>query len=312
MALAELTYTLRNTTLDDNALLFSPNAHTHWLDLELKPIPRFLFRVYTPWSDGFTDEGQASSRDVISGEHGSYEDVFATQTPTATAHLIADHLWWTREERSDNLVSWSSSMLFLIRYMFYRHYDSNDGSSLRDIHLLVIDTEKFRAHVFIRDSDLISAFEEFDVRKENGLKRMADLRTNTKHYFGEYLSQGSLRISGKCRTVSAQTMIDRGLLDLHSVFREAYEGKCQGQWVMPVHNVRDTIKATPKSSLASPELLDKAFEIAFEFGEGWRLPVALHLLALIPHSLELHQVYERLWTRLIPTSKQASETMYDR
>ena len=167
MAPAELTDTLRNTTLDDNALLFSPNAHAHWSDLELKPIPRFLFRVYTTRSDGFTDEGQASSRDAISGEHGSNEDIFATQTPTNTAILIADHLWWRKGDRSDNLVSWSSSMLFLIRYIFYRHYDSNDRSFWHHIHLLVVDTEKFPARTFIRDSDLISAFKNFDSRAES-------------------------------------------------------------------------------------------------------------------------------------------------
>ena len=94
-----------------------------------------------------------------------------------TAILIADHLWWTRDERSDNLVSWSSSMLFLIRYIFYRHYDSNDRSSLHDIHLLVIDTEKFPARTFIRGCDLISAFEKFDVREKNGLTSMDYLRT---------------------------------------------------------------------------------------------------------------------------------------
>ena len=170
MALAELTETLQNATLDDSALLFSPHAHARWSTLELKPIPRFLFRVYTPRSDGFTDKEEASSRDATSEEHESNEDVFATQTPEATAQLIADHLWWTRKERSDNLVSWSSSMLFLIRYIFYRHYDGNDRSSLHDIRLLVVDTEKLPAHTFIRDSDLISAFKRFDAREEKGLK----------------------------------------------------------------------------------------------------------------------------------------------
>lgn len=312
MALAELTDTLRNTTLDNGALLFSPHAHAQWSDLELKPIPRFLFRVYTPRSDGFTDEEEASSRDATSEELGSNEDIFTTRTLEATASLVADHLWWTRENRSDNLVSWSSSMLFLIRYVFYRHYDSNDRSSLHDIRLLVVDTEKFPAHTFIRDSDLISAFEKFDIREKNGLKSLAYRRTNTDHYFGEYLSQGSLRISGKCSTVSAQTMMDRGLLDLHIAFRRAFEGKDTKQWVVPVQNVRNTIKAAPKNPPAALELLDKAFTIALEFGEHWRLSVAVHLLALLPYALAPRQVYERLCTHLQPTSKQASEHILDK
>jgi len=303
MALAELTDDLRNTTLDDNGLLFSPHAHARWSDLKLEPIPRFLFRVYTPRSDGFTDETTACSRDATAEKHGSNEDIFATQTPCATAKIIADHLWWTRDERSDNLVSWSSSMLFLIRYIFYRHYDSTDESSLHDIHLLVIDTERFPARTFIRDSDLISAFKRFDDREKSGLKSIAHLRDNTAHYFGEYLSQGSSRISGKCSKVSAQSMISRRLLDLHVVFRRACEGEDPDKWVMPVHAVRNTIRAARNDQLASLELLHKAFDIALVFGEDWRLPIAVHLLALLPYALERREVYGRLWTRLRPTGK---------
>ena len=100
-------------------------------------------------------------------------------------------------------------------------------------------------------------------------------------------------------------MINRGLLDLHPVFRQACEGEDRGQWVMPVHTIRDTIRVARNNPRASLELLDKAFEIALEFGEDWRLLIAIHLLALLPHGLEPRQVYERLCTRLRPTGKQA-------
>jgi hypothetical protein len=175
----------------------------------------------------------------------------------------------------------------------------------------VVDTEKFLPRTFIRDSDLISAFKRFDAREEKGLKSLAGMRANNDLYFGEYLSQGSLRISGKCSTVSAQTMINKGLLDLHSVFRQACEGNDPREWVKPVQTVRKTIKAAAKNPPAALELLDKAFEIALDFGEGWGLPIAVHLLALLPHALDRHAVYERLWTRLRPTSKQASEPILD-
>ena len=79
-------------------------------------------------------------------------------------------------------------MLFLIPYIFHRHRDGNDGSSLHDIRLLVIDTEKFSTRTFIRDTDLISAFKESDSREKEGLESMAWLRNETHHYFGEYLS----------------------------------------------------------------------------------------------------------------------------
>ncbi|KAK5734040.1 hypothetical protein LTS12_026797 [Elasticomyces elasticus] len=105
MALAGLTETLQNTTLNGSALVFSPHTHARWSDLELQPVPRFLFRIYTPKSDGFTDEHEASSRDATSEAHKSNEDVFSAQTPEAIATRIADHLWWRKLARSDNLAS---------------------------------------------------------------------------------------------------------------------------------------------------------------------------------------------------------------
>lgn len=313
MTVDELTDNIRNTTLSDNALLFSPHLYPRWSKLKLNPIPRFLFRTCTPRSDGFTNETVASSRDAASELRESDEDIFATSKLHETAQLVADHLWWTRDqedERRDNLVSWSSSMLFLIRYMFYRrHYDSADESPLGDITLLIVDTEAFPPHTFIRDSDLIQAFKRFDNREQNGLLSLASLRT-TKHYLGEYLSQGSLQINGKCSTVSAQTMVSEGLLDLNDVFRSAHEGVDRKKWAISVQTVRETIKAAPKTQSASLALLDKAFDIALGYGEAWRLPVAVHLLALLPYRLDMREVYERLLVRLNPTSEQNYASLY--
>jgi hypothetical protein len=201
-------------------------------------------------------------------------------------------------------------MLSLIRYMFYRHYDSADESLLSDIHLLVIDTEAFPPHTFIRDSDLIQAFKPFDNRKWNGLLSLASLR-DARFYFGEYLSQGSLQISGKCSTISAHTMVLRGLLDLNDVFKYAYEGVERDKWVKPVQNARDTIKAIPKTQPVSLALLDKVFDIALEFGESRQLPVAVHLLALLPYGLDPREAYVRLLVRLSPTSEQIYASPYE-
>ncbi|KAF2158345.1 hypothetical protein M409DRAFT_33905, partial [Zasmidium cellare ATCC 36951] len=268
----------------DDALLFSPNEYSQWASLELSSIPRFLFRVYTPRSDGFTDETRASSRDAALRIPGSDKDVFATKTREATARLIADHLWWERDQgdtrRRDNLVSWSSSMLFLIRYMFYRHYDIADKSSLDDIHLLVVETKALPAHTFIRDTDLISAFEQFDSRETRGLKQMAKQRDGDL-YFGEYLSQDSPRLDGKCCAVSAYVLIYKGLLHLHDGFQSAHDGEDSGRWVIPIQKIRKTIQIAREQQPASPELLNDALDIASEYDMHWRLPIAIQLLALL-------------------------------
>lgn len=304
MAVPELAGIFQNTTLNEGALPFSPRQHTRWSDLELQPVPRFLFRVYTPKSDGITNEHQASSRDAAAGKQTSNKDVFSTSKLETTATQIADHLWWRRWPRDDNLVSWSSSMLFLIPYIFYRHRDSCDGSPLDNIRLLVVDTEEFPAQTFIRDSDLIAAFKKSDSREDKSLRSVADQRSDTNCYFGEYLSQGSLRISGKCSTVSAQIMIDKGLLDLHSVFGEVYKGMYGNKWVVPVLAARQTIESAPRSSPATLQQLNAAFNVALTFGEGWSLPIAVQLLAILPYGLDPSQVYEELRRQLGPDCQQ--------
>lgn len=110
--------------------------------------------------------------------------------------------------------------------------------------------------------------------------------------------------------MSADTMISRGLLDLNDVFRSAYEGVKRDKWVMSVQDVRDTIKEAPKTQPASLALLDRAFDVALEFGEAWRLPVAVHLLALVPCGLNQREVYDRLLVRLNPTSEQIYASLY--
>ena len=107
-------------------------------------------------------------------------------------------------------------------------------------------------------------------------------------------------------------MINTSLLDLHYIFRQACEGKDPREWVKPVQIVRMTIKAAAKYPPAALELLDKTCEIALVFGKGWRLPIAIHLLALLPHALDQRTVYEKLWTHLRLTSKQASEHTLDK
>ena len=105
-------------------------------------------------------------------------------------------------------------------------------------------------------------------------------------------------------------MVSKGLLDLNDIFRGAYEGMDRNKWVMPVQAVRDTIKAAPKTQPASLALLDRVFDIALELGEAWRLPVAVHLLALLPCGLNLREVYERLLVRLNLTSEQIHASLY--
>lgn len=307
MIIMDLAENLRAVSLEDNAILFSPQAHSQWRHVRLNPIPRYLFRVFTPKSDGHTDATVSRSRDASSGKQGWDEDIFATSAPVETARTIADHLWWRRRsDRADNLVSWTSSILFAVRYMFYRHYDPKDGSPLADINLLILDTSTFMGGTFIRDVDLIAAFKSFDNNDVQSLQAMARLRSRPEFYFGEYLSQGSLTMRGRCSYVSAATMISSGILELHHSFQQASQGFDREKWVKPVQGMRVSIRTVSTAEQASAELLERVLDCASAFEQCWQLPVTVQFLAILPFRLEKRVVYEKIYARMKPTGRNSA------
>lgn len=201
------------------------------------------------------DATVACSRRALPGNQGRDKDICGTSAPADTARMIANHLWWRKLEREDNLVSWTSSTLFAIRCMSYRQYNHNDGSPLEDISLLVLDTKKFLYDMFIRDLDLIAAFKCFDNNDNNSLEAIDRLRDKPEFYSGESPSQGSLTVRGKCSHISAQTMVSAGLLNLHNSFLQAWHGVDKENWVRSVQDVRASIGSALKMEQAPPELI---------------------------------------------------------
>lgn len=62
------------------------------------------------------------------------------------------------------------------------------------------------------------------------------------YYFGEYLSQGALKIEGKCQIVSAQTLMDRGLFRIRSEFEHfaGWTPRAKPPWTKPVIKLRES------------------------------------------------------------------------
>lgn len=152
-----------------------------------------------------------------------------------------------------------------------------------DVRLCIIDTHNLGAQNFIRDMDLIAAFAPFD--RSEALKRLRALRTGGTHYYGEYLSQGALRIEGACASEPAQELIDLGLLDLQPKFRWAYENGTK-EWAKPVVRTRETLEEGTEARL-SVEQLRSVVRITESFDTLFRLPMTIHLIALLPGRLDL-------------------------
>lgn len=297
--MAEESLTDRLETLhisEPEYLLYNPDEDRLWLRQKFDSIPRYLFRVSSPCSDGWsTDRLWVRSK---AGRHGRAirnKDIF-TQNNNVVAKMLNVHLrWWGRsDDLDDNFVSWTSSLLFACQYIFYRHREERDESSLDDIQLCIIDTLAYPQGVFLRDMDLIRAYRSFDHSFDRSFDRSFDcslgnLETLRKkqhknlhgsYYFGKYLSQGVLRVQGESQIVPAQTIIDQGLFLLRPEFQRSMV-LTKPEWAETVLRLREEFYQGPEQEITTEEIL-AAMNIAQLFGGQWRLPVAAYFMALRP------------------------------
>lgn len=141
MAEEILTNKSRTITFEEpDCLLFNPVAEKAWLREKFANIPHFLFRISTPHSDGTTDNTWVKSKDARYRRSSRNRDLFEIRDEVQAAGLLNRHLRWTKKGDPDNFVSWTSSLLFALRYAFYRHKSEKDGSALSEIFVCIVDT----------------------------------------------------------------------------------------------------------------------------------------------------------------------------
>ncbi|KAF2844502.1 hypothetical protein T440DRAFT_503007 [Plenodomus tracheiphilus IPT5] len=252
-------------------LLFCPKGDKTRAKQSFPNNPRFLYRITTPKSRGQTTRSWTKSMDATLGRPSMNTDIFALDDNCA-GEMINHHLRWERS-KTDNLVSWASSPLFLLVYIFHLHANSGNRSSFDDISFCIIDTTQFEAGTFIRDMVLMDLYSPYSTR----LQEMKELRLG-EYYFGEYLSQGALNIEDKCQIVSASAMIKNGLLDLQP------ELKCYARWpecprppwAKPVVRLRKTLD-DEKTCIDIENPIRAITNIVRLFEPGWKLPIAASL-----------------------------------
>ncbi|KAN0089983.1 hypothetical protein V8E51_018562 [Hyaloscypha variabilis] len=275
MAVQNLTDALDVLTLSEpECLLFNPTGRNSLLREGFNDIPRYLFRIFTPMSDGETDRFWAKSKDASNDRSDYREDILSRDDEEEVASMLSRHLnWKSRYADSDNLVSWTSSLLFALQYIFYRH--TKDGSTYDQISFCVIDTTKFSKGVFLRDMDLIRTYTGFS----SDLVKLFNLRRGGTYYFGEYLSQGALKIEDKCQIVSAQAIIDQGLFSLPVKW-----GISSG-WANDVVRLRKAFSEQEQASEITKAQLEVAVRISQLFKPGWKISMAAYFIALLPRRL---------------------------
>ncbi|KAL4745489.1 hypothetical protein BDW72DRAFT_53469 [Aspergillus terricola var. indicus] len=290
-----LTQVLESTHLDNSPsqhseqLLFNPSPDSNLARHALDNIPRYLFRIVSPKSDGQTDAEWVRSEAATLKTYSSRKDIFANLNPQSrkvVACTLNRHLrWWPKDDLHDNFVSWTSSLLFALQFIYYRHQSTRDGSALHDIRLYVVDTTSFPRGTFLRDLDLIDAFCGFDVSESPGknLRDFRRLRNGDTWYFGEYLSQGSLRIAGKHQCISAAALFQDGLLyRLQPLFPDIHISADDGpRWAKEVVRFREQFMS---ASLSGDEVRNRfaaLSDIMRLFDRNWKFPLAVHFASLI-------------------------------
>ncbi|KAK3309274.1 uncharacterized protein B0T15DRAFT_135944 [Chaetomium strumarium] len=261
-------------------LLFSPSPAQRAISESFDKIPTYLFRLHGPSTVGTATARQVSSpaydRGMVKG------DLFQL-APEDAAKCLDDHLRWSKEHESRkecNLMSWSSSLLFLLQYALYRQNKQPDKiASLSQMRLLILYTRDFPQGTFIKDLKAIEAF----YKHNEGLAGIENLRVRARggtYYFGEYLSQGHLDVSGSCTQISIQQLVDKGYL------YELCPMLCNSdprEWANAVVKIREafadrnTAQATDKKGVRTAIAMAQAF-----FGSPWTVPVAVMLLSLRP------------------------------
>lgn len=263
------------------SLPFNPCGDLSWLQKAMGDVPKYLFRICSPRSSGSTDEIWVRSADAESDSINQSIDIFSRSDRGAVATMLNRHLRWQGGPGlEDNMVSWTSSLLFALQYIFYRHYNCQDRSDLSAIDLYVVDTTLFMAGTFIEDRHLMKAFAPYnaDLRNLAQIRQSKHKDFNGSFYFGEYLSQGTLCIHGKSQRVSAAAMVSHGLYSLRPELADVLESK-RTPWANKVIALREIYHDDDRSSVKE-SAVRAAFDIAALFGGPWRLPMGIYLVAL--------------------------------
>jgi hypothetical protein len=196
--------------------LFYPPASSDIQDLDLVDVPQYLFRTFDTKSSGINNKSV-----IASTASQSKSPKFRTDILKLKRHRIAELLSMHLDKpciggsNIDNLMSWTSSLLFAMQYAIWRR------KSFKFM-ICTVDSSKFPRGQFVQDICLLKAYHAAAKERGGDVFRMFDLRLrNEDFYNGEYLSQGILNHKHRSCVVSLEQLIRAGLYDLYPEFEDA-------------------------------------------------------------------------------------------
>ncbi|KAJ6438399.1 phospholipid-translocating P-type ATPase, flippase [Purpureocillium lavendulum] len=282
-----------------------PPSHEHHAALaaSFDNVPRYLFRLHAPSSRGETTTRHVASAAAASPRRprsaparAARRDVFAAEQPPArAAGLVADHLRWRSGAPAlRNLVSWSASLLVVLQHGLRRYRARRDGPDLDlglgCLRVLVVDTRRLPRAAFVRDLDLVRAFAAHsdDLADLYRLRTGADAPSAASaadgpYYFGEYLSQGYLRVEGCAAEASLQRLVHAHLFQLCPGLADRRGWSRWANRVLELRRAYGTADTQLQPVDAGVADVRRAVVLASScFGDEHALPLACMVLALQP------------------------------
>lgn len=273
-------------------LPFNPGREFEALQKKYGRVDRYLFRLFDKNSKASTDKTWVKSNDARHLGPNRDRDIFTRADRDAVAQALRRHLLGEIQPREeDHFVSWSSSLLSLLQYTCHKTRQAGDHSPA-DTFICVVDTTTFPAPVFMSDMFLISAFSKYDTSTSlpsASKRRLSDLQSLRhkkhpdyagSHYYGEYLSQGAMRVKGNCSIVSFADISNTGLYTLRpELSLPIPKGE---NWAVGVIKLREKFNDTSSRRRAEDFEIETALRIGEKYGPSWKLPVALAFLTLKP------------------------------
>jgi hypothetical protein len=263
------------------ALQTCPGGPTLFIHKEIRcsdDIPhtsRYLLRAFDSASSGLSDDTVVASAAGIHSDTGfDHLNILSIEKREASRRLL-EHL--TKDifggSNSDNLMSWSNSLLFVIQYAIWR---SNQGGwDPSGVQICAIDANEFPRGQFARDMWLINKCYDSSWRQDgqNPMGKLIQLRKRRDYYNGEHLSQGTINHRRRSSVLSLQDLIDAGLCELYPEFGDL--GGRKG-WPNRVRALR-SMWAIPK--ITTPQDIRLATQLAQScFQRMSKLDIALIFL----------------------------------
>ncbi|KAI1172324.1 hypothetical protein F4777DRAFT_516765 [Nemania sp. FL0916] len=254
--------------------LFRPQLHDgiEEFTFDTTDQPPYLFRTFDIASAGLNCDEEIGSIMSCKSWWESERDILSLDkyliTNRVFKHLTGSKTGW---KRPNNLISWTSSLLYAIQSAIFRH--SSKGWETTDIEVCAVDTRKFPRGQFMRDIWFIQTYRGIAARiggRTWGHFRCLNLE---KYRNGEYLAQGKLKIAGRSCLVSLAQLERSGLYDLFPEFQDP-EGAQSTKW-----RVRELRREWKDEQDTSNEAIRAALKISKEcFPNFEAVDMALMLL----------------------------------